>query len=105
MQLEDRCTPATFSAGLGGGASAVSLSVLVEVPPNPIMPEVVTVTMSLPNGGTVLYPPTPIRIATDAIGANMPLNVLFPPSPIRGLLQAADVNSSAFIPPSGGGGT
>jgi hypothetical protein len=105
-QLEDRCTLAGFSfwAGLGGGASAVRLFVFVEHPPSPIMPEVVTVTEFLPNGDIVTAPPNPCRIATNAITANMPLHLLFNPGAVRGLLEAAHVNSAAFIPPSGGGG-
>jgi hypothetical protein len=98
MQLEDRCTPATLSAVLGGGASAVSLSVLVEVPPVPVMPEIVTVTMALPNGGTVAAPPQPILIDPTAIVPNMPMNALFGPGPVRGLLTAANVDSSVFNP-------
>jgi hypothetical protein len=105
-QLEDHCTPASFSfwAGLGGGASAVHLFVFVEVPPNPIMAEVVTVSEFLPNGHVVTAPPNPCRIATNAITANIPLHLLFDPGAARGLLEAAHVNSSAFIPPGGGGG-
>jgi hypothetical protein len=105
-QLEDRCTPASFSfwAGLGGGASAVRLFVLVEAPPSSILPEVVTVTEFLPNGRFVTAPPNPCRIATNAITANLPLHLLFDPSAVRGLLEAAHVNSSAFIPSGGGGG-
>ena len=105
MQLEDRCTPSfSFWAGLGSGASAVRVFVFVETVPTPITPEVVTVTEFLPNGNRVIHVPSPIRIATNAITANMPLHLLFDPGPVRGLLEAAHVNSSAFIPPGGGGG-
>jgi hypothetical protein len=94
MQLEDRCVPTTL---LGGGNSAVSLT-LVVYPPNPVTPEMVVVTQVLPNGNTVVYPPTPVLIDPNAIVPNMPMNMLFPPNPIRGLLTAANVNSSAFNP-------
>src|SRR5262249_50626255 len=97
MQLEDRCAPVTLSVGLGGGASAVSLS-LVIAPPTPITPEIVTVTMILPNGGTVAHPPQPILIDPTAIVPNMPMHLLVPPVPIRGLLTAANVDSSVFAP-------
>jgi hypothetical protein len=102
MQLEVRCTPASLSfwAGLGGGASAVPMFGFVEYPPQPVMPETVTLTNLLPNGNLVKCPPTPIRIATSAITANIPLHILFPSQPVPGLLEAADVNSSRFIPPS-----
>jgi hypothetical protein len=54
----------------------------------------------------VLLPQEPIRIATSAITADIPLHDLFGPGPVRGLLQAAHINSSMFIPPTTtGGGT
>jgi hypothetical protein len=73
--------------------------VFVEAPPVPITPEIVTVSQFLPDGNTVKSPPSPIRIATNAITANIPLHDLFPSNPIRGLLEAARVNSSKFNPP------
>jgi hypothetical protein len=112
MQLEDRYTPSgfSFSATLGGGHSAVRLLVQVEIPTEPIKPEIVTVTEFLPNGTSVAFPPTPMRIAMNALTANIPIHDLFiPQEPIRGipqepfwgLLEASNVNSSMFIPHEG----
>jgi hypothetical protein len=117
-QLEDRCTPSSFSfsAGIGGGHSAVRLLVQVYIPTEPLMPEVVTLTKFLPNGTSMMFPPTAMKIPMNALKANIPMHDLFiPPEPIipqepflpgdsiLGLLEAAHINSSMFIPHEGGG--
>ena len=107
--LEDRCTPSTvsFTVALGGGHSAVSLLVNVQVPPQPIASEIVTVSRLLPNGVIQAHVPQPIAPPNPAHPPN-PIHDLFPPGPYRGWLQAADVSSSVFIVPittGTGGGT
>jgi hypothetical protein len=106
--LEDRCTPSTvsFTVALGGGHSAVSLLVNVQVSSNSIAPEIVTVSRLLPNGVIQAHSPNPIAPPNPAVPPQ-PLRDLFPPGPDRGLLQAVDVSSSVFIVPitdgTGGG--
>jgi hypothetical protein len=90
-QLEDRCTPAT---ALGGGHSAVLLQVNIQFePPDPC---IVSVQQVLPNGNVIQTPPDPCAPQT---AANVPLHDFIPPGALRGLLQSAQVNSSAFIVP------
>jgi hypothetical protein len=105
--LGDRCTPATFSftAALGGGHSAVSLLIDVQIPPTPIAPEIVEVSRLLPNGVLQEAPPNPCTPPSS--GTPSAIHDLFPPGPYRGWLQAAGISSSVFIVPipSGGGGT
>jgi hypothetical protein len=105
-QLEDRCTPFSFSAWIGSGPSAVRLLVDVQIPQEPFRTELVSITKFLPNGDTVAIPVEPTRIATNALTADIPMHDLFGPGAVRGLLEAAHVNSSLFIPPHGddGGG-
>ena len=103
--LEDRCTPSTlsFTAALGGGHSAVVLQIDVQYPPDPIAPEILTVSRLLPNGVIQEFPPTPIYPPSPFFPP-APVHDLYPPGPTRGWLQSADVSSSVFIPPSDGGG-
>ena len=105
--LEDRCTPSvfSFSAALGGGNSAVSLLIDIQYPPQPIAPEIVTVSRLLPNGVVQEYPPTPVVLPNPGFPPT-PVHDLLPPGPYRGWLQAAEVSSSVFIVPisAGGGG-
>jgi hypothetical protein len=105
--LEVRCTPASFSftAALGGGHSAVSLLIEVQIPLTPIAPEMVTVIRELPNGVFQEHVPSPIAPPNPAHPPS-PIHDLFPPGAYRGWLQAAGVSSSAFIVPItiGGGG-
>jgi hypothetical protein len=105
--LEDRRTPATisFTAALGGGHSAVTLLIEVQVPPQPIAPEMVTIIRELPNGIIEEAPPNPCHPPNPG-DPPLAIHDLFPPGPYRGWLQAADVNSSMFIVPitTGGGG-
>jgi hypothetical protein len=91
-QLEDRCTPST---ALGGGHSAVLLQVNIQYfePPDPC---IVSVQRMLPNGNVIQTPPDPCALQN---AANVPLHDFIPPGALRGLLQSAQVNSSAFIVP------
>jgi hypothetical protein len=105
--LEDRCTPSvfSFSAALGGGNSAVSLLIDIQYPPQPIAPEIVTVSRLLPNGVIQQVPPNPCTPPNPG-DPPLPIHDLFPPGSYRGWLQAAEVSSSVFIVPisAGGGG-
>jgi hypothetical protein len=107
--LEDRCTPATFSflAALGGGHSAISLLIDVQVPPTPIAPETVTISRLLPN--EVIREFAPIRITPpNSFAPPPPIHDLFPPGAYRGWLRAAGVSGGEFIVPTtsgDGGGT
>jgi hypothetical protein len=94
-QFEDRCTPTTlsFTTALGGGHSAVLLQVNIQEPPDPC---IVSVQQVLPNGNVIQTPPDPCALQT---AANVPLHDFIPPGALRGLLQSAQVNSSAFIVP------
>jgi hypothetical protein len=95
-QLEDRATPSTlpFTTALGGH-SAVLLQVNIQYfePPDPC---IVSVRQVLPNGNVIQLPPDPCALQT---AANVPLHDFIPPGALRGLLQSAQVNSSAFIGP------
>jgi hypothetical protein len=101
--LEGRWTPSTlsFSASLGGGHSAVTLQISVEYPPNPVAPEIVTLSRVLPNGRIQAYPPDPVA-PPQVFGES--IHEFYPPGPIRGWLQAAQIDSAMFIPQSDGGG-
>jgi hypothetical protein len=98
MQLEDRCTPSVvhFSAQLGSGDSAVTLLVTIQFAAAPGDPCFVSVIEKLPNGNTIALPGDP---CTPQHLANVPLHDFIPPGATRGLLEAAGVNSSMFIPP------
>ena len=99
--LEDRCTPSAFSftAALGGDHSAVTLLIEVQVPPNPIAPEMVTIIRELPNGIIQEAPPNPCTPPNPG-DPPPPIHDLFPPGAYRGWLQAADVSSSVLIVPT-----
>jgi hypothetical protein len=98
MQLEDRCTPSVvnFTAHLGSGNSAVILFVTIQFGQSPGDPCHVSVIEKLPNGNTIAQPGDP---CTPQHLANVPLHDFVPPGATRGLLEAAGVNSSMFIPP------
>jgi hypothetical protein len=104
--LEDRRTPSTVSSNivigdsfpvpLGGGHSAVTLLVNVQIPPASIAPETVTLSRLLPNGIIREVPPQPIT-PPNPNSPPSPVHELFAPGPLRGWLQAAGLDSSAFI--------
>jgi hypothetical protein len=104
--LEDRCTPSTssFIAALGGGHSPVTLLVEVQVPPQPLAPEMVTIIRELPNGVFQEHSPNPIAPA-NLLHTPTPIHDLFPPGPYRGWLQAAGISSDVFIVPISTGGS
>jgi hypothetical protein len=102
--LEDRCTPATltgFPAQLGD--SAVTLLINVQIPPQPIAPETVTIIRALPNGVLQEFPPVSIFPPNPGAPPD-PIHDLFPPGAYRGWLQAADVSTDVFLVPITTGG-
>jgi hypothetical protein len=101
--LEHRRTPSTlsFTAALGGGHAAVTLQIAIAIPSDPTAPEIVTVSRLLPNGAILAFPPSPVA-PPQAFGE--PIHDFVSPGPLRGWLEAAQISSSMFIPPSDGGG-
>src|SRR5437870_13147148 len=93
MELEGRCTPTSFTAVLGGDHAAVSLAISIISPKPYTSQEIVTVSMSLPHGKLVAFPPAQITPPSSG-SPPQAIHELLSSGALRGRQQSAHFDGS-----------